>query len=323
MTKNIFITGGAGYVGSSLALFLLKKNYSITIYDNFFFGNPFKKNKNLYLIKGDIRDTNKLKEAMKNQDYLINLSSISNDQSFVKNEKIAEEINLHSFNKIIKIAKELGIKKFINTSSASVYGLSVSKNDEDTPPMPISKYSRINLINEKKTISYGDNNFTTTNIRPGSIFGLSPRMRFDLIINNYTISALIKKQIKIFGGFQIRPFISLNDLNRIYFKILNSKDTLINKETFNISINNHSLEYISGLIRSLVENTFKTNIEIKYIGTNDIRSYHMKSDKVCNILNFKYKTSIESSVIDILNFYKKLKNINYTNKIYINEKNIF
>ena len=67
----------------------------------------------------------------------------------------------------------------------------------------------------------------------------------------------------------------------------------------------------------------KINIEIKYIGTNDIRSYHMKSDKVCNILNFKYKTSIESSVIDILNFYKKLKNINYTNKIYINEKNIF
>ena len=323
MVEKIFITGGAGYVGSSLALFLLKKEYSVTIYDKFFFRNPFINNNRLNLIKGDIRDLNKLRSSIKGHDYVINLACISNDQSYIKNQKIGKDINLHAFKTLLDVAKKSGIKKFLNTSSASVYGISNNINDEKSKPLPISMYSKINLINEKKLVKHASNNFIATNIRPGSIYGLSPRMRFDLVINNYIASALFKKQIKIFGGFQIRPFVNIEDLNRFFFRILKSENHLINKETFNICIDNHKLEFISGLIRSLVEDVLKINVEIKYYGTNDIRSYYMKSKKIYDIFNFKYKNTIEDSAINMINYLNKRGKINFNNKIYINEKNKF
>ena len=101
------------------------------------------------------------------------------------------------------------------------------------------------------------------------------------------------------------------------------KINLINKETFNICIDNHNLEFISGLIRSLIEDILKINIEIKYYGTNDIRSYYMKSKKIYDIFNFKYKNSIEDSAINMINYLNKREKINFNNKIYFNEKNKF
>ena len=129
MKKKIFITGGAGYVGARLVNELLKKEYELTVYDIMYFGDHFlpKDNTNLKIIKGDIRDQQKLKDSCKNHDYFVHLACISNDTSFALDEKLSTTVNLDAFKPMVKIAKENGIKRFIYASTSSVYGVSEKK----------------------------------------------------------------------------------------------------------------------------------------------------------------------------------------------------
>ena len=307
--KKIFISGGGGYVGSSLVSLLLKNNYFVTVYDIFNFGNNLKKNKSLSIIKGDIRDIKKLKESINDHDCVINLAHVQGDERFMINKKISTEINRDSFKPFVEISKKLGIKKFINTSSSSVYGISNKKNDEKNKPYPVSLYSKINLINENELHKFSSSSFVTTNVRPGSIYGISSKMKLaDSIINHFTFSALTKKRIDLYGGLQLRSFVSIDDLLLIYLKLIQSKDKLINKETFNVGYKNHSLEYISILIKTLVEEKIKKRIKINYYGTNDVRSYTVNSDKVRKILNIEFKTTIEKTVNELIRKYEKIPN---------------
>ena len=128
--KKIFITGGAGYVGSCLVPELLKKGYQCTVYDIMYFGDSFlpKNNPNLKIIKGDIRDNKKLLKASDNHDVFINLACISNDTSFALDEKLSTSINLDAFEPMVLAAKASGVKRFIYASTSSVYGISNAKD---------------------------------------------------------------------------------------------------------------------------------------------------------------------------------------------------
>ena len=140
--KSIFITGGAGYVGSRLVPYLIKKNYNVTVYDIMFFGSSFlPKSKKLKVLKGDIRNSDYLRKACKNHDIFINLACISNDTSFEIDEKLSTSINLDAFEPMVLAAKEAGIKRFIYASSSSVYGVSNKKDvTEDHPLLPSDEW---------------------------------------------------------------------------------------------------------------------------------------------------------------------------------------
>ena len=111
--KNIFITGGAGYVGSVLTPYLLSKNYNVTVFDLFIYGETLKKHKNLKIIKGDLRDNILLKKSLEGQDQVIHLACISNDPSFELNPHLGKSINLSAFEPLVKSAKINKISKFI------------------------------------------------------------------------------------------------------------------------------------------------------------------------------------------------------------------
>ena len=159
MNKRIFITGGAGYVGSLLVPYLLKKGYSVTVYDIMYFTDEFlpKNNKKLKIVRGDIRDK-KLEEECREHDVFVNLACISNDTSFAIDEKLSTSINLDAFKPMVLIAKNNGIKRFIYASSSSVYGVSSEKNvREDHPLVPLTLYNKykgcVNLCYLRKRIT--------------------------------------------------------------------------------------------------------------------------------------------------------------------------
>ena len=227
--KNIFITGGAGYVGSVLVPHLLDKGYMVTCLDLMIYGEEvLKKHPRLKIVKGDIRDVNLLQKVLTNQDIVIHLACISNDPSFELNPKLGKMINLDAFTPLVEISKRNFVKRFIYASSSSVYGIKSEKNVyEDMKLEPLTDYSKFKVDCEKILAKYSSSDFTTTTIRPATVCGYSPRQRLDLVVNILTNLGYHKKTIKVFGGSQLRPNIHINDMCMSYLKVLQSPKEIL------------------------------------------------------------------------------------------------
>jgi nucleoside-diphosphate-sugar epimerase len=307
--NSIFITGGAGYCGSRLVPFLLSKGMKVTVFDLFFFGNYLPKdNKNLFLIKGDIRDIKKIREESKNHDIFLNLACISNDASFELDEKLSTSINLDAFEPIVIAAKKNGIKKFIYASSSSVYGISEKKNvTEDHELVPLTLYNKYKGMCEPYLLNNTDNNFIGTIFRPATVCGYAPRMRLDLSVNILTTHAIVKNKILVFGGNQLRPNLHVQDYCDAVFELINAEDKKIKNQIFNIGYENLSIINIAKLVKKIVEKEFKKEISIEVQESNDNRSYHINSDKIFNVLGFKPNKNLEFAVKELCQKFKENK----------------
>lgn len=317
MKKKIFITGGAGYVGSALVPELAKNNFEVTIFDLMIYGEDvIKRDKNIKMIKGDIRDISLLKKVIPGHDIVIHLACISNDPSFELNPALGKSINLDSFEPLVKISKSNHIKRFIYASSSSVYGIKKEKNvHENMSLKPLTDYSKYKADCEKILNQYGDDNFVVTTIRPATVCGYAKRQRLDVIVNILSNFAFYKRQIQIFGGSQLRPNIHIKDMVRAYLMLIDADKFKINKEVFNVGSTNHSVNEIAYMVKK----NMGEDIELKRIDTDDPRSYHVSSKKIKDILNFETKFTVEDAVLDLKQaFEKKLltntfDNINYFN----------
>ena len=308
--KSIFITGGAGYVGSRLVPQLLEKGYRVTVYDILYYTKKYlpNENKNLKIIEGDIRDALKLEKACDNHDVFLNLACISNDASFELDEKLSKSVNFDSFEPMVMAAKKSGIKRFIYASSSSVYGLSSEKNvKEDHPLVPLTLYNKFKGLCEPLLLNNTSKNFEGVIFRPATVCGYAPRQRFDLSVNILTSHAINKKEITVFGGKQLRPNLHIKDYCDAVEVLLNSPGEKVNNEIFNIGYQNMSIADISLCVKKVVEEEFKEFLEIpiKTVESNDNRSYHINSDKIFNSLGFKPKLSIEDAVRELCVEFKK------------------
>ena len=308
--KSIFITGGAGYVGSRLVPQLLEKGYRVTVYDILYYTKKYlpNENKNLKIIEGDIRDALKLEKACDNHDVFLNLACISNDASFELDEKLSKSVNFDSFEPMVMAAKKSGIKRFIYASSSSVYGLSSEKNvTEDHPLVPLTLYNKFKGLCEPLLLNNTSKNFEGVIFRPATVCGYAPRQRFDLSVNILTSHAINKKEITVFGGKQLRPNLHIKDYCDAIEVLLNSPGEKVNNEIFNIGYQNMSIADISLCVKKVVEEEFKEFLEIpiKTVESNDNRSYHINSDKIFNSLGFKPKLSIEDAVRELCVEFKK------------------
>ena len=317
--KRIFITGGAGYVGSALVPKLIERGYQVTVYDLMIYGeNVIEKNKNLKMIKGDIRDQKLLEESLTDQDTVIHLACISNDPSFELNPSLGKSINLDSFEPLVKISKQKKVRQFIYASSSSVYGIKEEKNvDESMSLEPLTDYSKFKAECEKILDMHGDDSFTVTSLRPATVCGYARRQRLDVIVNILTNFAYHKKEIQIFGGKQLRPNIHINDMVRAYLEIIEADKKKINKEIFNVGSTNHSILEIADMVKKNID----PNIVLKKIESEDTRSYHISSEKIKNIIGFKTKLTIEDAVQDLKSAFEKKLLINtFNNEFFFNIK---
>ncbi len=307
--KSIFITGGAGYAGSSLVPKLLNKGFRVTVYDIMYYTDNFlpRNNPNLSIIKGDIRDSEKIGVSCKNHDVFIHLACISNDTSFALDEKLSTSINLDAFEPMVLAAKKSEIKRFIYASSSSVYGISEKKNvTEEHPLVPLTLYNKYKGMCEPILFKYTDNNFEGVIFRPATVCGYAPRQRLDLSVNILTNFAINKGFIKVFGGNQLRPNLHVDDYCDAVEKLILSETAKISNQIFNIGYQNLSIIEIATLVKKVVEKKFpeKKNIEIIKEKSDDNRSYHINSDKIKNLLGYSPKRSIENAVEDLCDAFK-------------------
>ena len=326
--SRIFITGGAGYVGARLVPVLLEKGYKVTVYDLMYFGNEFlpKDNLNLTLIKGDIRDQNKLKTDSKNHDIFLHLACISNDTSFALDEKLSTTINYDAFKPMVEIAKNNGIQRFIYASTSSVYGISEKKNvTEEHPLVPLTLYNKYKGMCEPQLLELTDDNFYGVIFRPATVCGYSPRQRLDLSVNILTNFAVNKKFIKVFGGDQLRPNLHILDYCDVVELLINADKEKIRNQIFNVGYQNLSILEIAQKVKKVVQNEFPKigEINIEMHESDDKRSYHINSDKIKTILNFQPNHSIEDAISELCSAFKNnLLPNSFDNDNYFNVKKL-
>ena len=302
-SNKILITGGFGYVGSRLTPFLIDKGYSVRVIDLCLYGNygldalTAKQKEKLELNDADIRDPEAVNKAMSGIDTVIHLAAISNDPTGDVDERLTRQTNFDAVGLLLAKAKENGVKRFINASSSSVFGI---KNDTDVTeflePEPLTFYSKYKMLSEWLVQAASSKEFCTVNIRPATICGFSPRQRFDLTVNKLTADAVRKKTITVHGGEQRRPNVGMEDMINLYATLIETAPELINGRTFNFGFENHKVIDIAKLIQTQLKDL---GVTINVTATTDNRDYHISSQKIVEVLKYKPISSIAKEVTSL------------------------
>jgi nucleoside-diphosphate-sugar epimerase len=323
--EKVLVTGGAGYKGCVLVPKLLNAGYAVVVYDLMLFGSDgLPEHPNLTVVRGDIRDVAAYSDAVKGCDYVIHMACISNDPSFELDSSLSKSINYDCFEPMVVASEQAGVRRFLYVSTSSVYGVSdADEVTEDHPLVPLTDYNKYKGLCEPFLLKHGSSNFVPVIIRPATVCGYSPRMRFDLTVNILTNHAYNRGLITVFGGTQKRPNIHIEDITDLYLQILTYPTELIAGETFNAGYENFTVAQLAEMVRSTVEREFpeKAPIRIETTSSNDNRSYHVTSRKIAEKLGFRPRRTIEDAVKDLCCAFRAGKFQNsLTNEEYVNVK---
>ena len=305
--SRILVTGGAGYVGHVLVPQFLDDGHEVVVYDTFWFGDALPHNPRLTKVRDDIRNAKAIGEAAKGCESVIHLACISNDTSFALDERLSTTINLHAFEPMVRAFEDAGIKRLINASTSSVYGVSDAPEVfEDHPKVPLTYYNRYKWECEE-ILAKADPKYTWVTIRPATVCGYSPRCRLDLSVNILTNHAVNKGEITVFGGTQKRPNLHIQDMVDAYKLLLGLPADRIDRRTYNCGFQNQTIMQIAESVKKVVEQEFpeRKPISIKVTESDDKRSYHINSEKIRRELGFSTRYTIEDAARDLARAFRK------------------
>lgn len=308
MTKknwNVLVTGGAGYVGSALVPKLLDAGHGVTVLDLYLYGDEVLKSvrghPKLREVKGDLRDGAVVADALDGCNAVIHLACISNDPSYDLDPDLGKSINFDAFRPLIRAAKDAGVSRFIYASSSSVYGIKDEPEvTEDLPLEPLTDYSKFKALCEKVLEEEREPGFVTCTIRPSTVCGYAPRQRLDVIVNILTNHAVNRGRIRVFGGSQKRPNIHIDDMVDLYLFLLDQPDDKIDGKIYNAGYENHTVMQLAEMVKAAVGGELAIDVE----PTDDLRSYHVSSDKMRRELGFEPTHSIEDAVKGLVEAFK-------------------
>lgn len=298
---RILVTGGAGYVGSVLIPSLLMEGHQVKCLDRFFFGKDFLSSLNfknsLKLIKDDIRWFDP--KILDDVEVVMDLAALSNDPVGELDPQKTFEINHDGRHRVAQLSKMSGVKQYILASSASIYGQQEEIVNEESVVNPLTAYSKANRLAEQDALPLNDESFCVTVLRFSSIYGLSPRMRFDLAVNSIALDLYNTGKIIVHGKNNKRPFLHIKDAVKAYHKIINSPKTDIAGEIFNVGSNEQNYSIYD--LAKEVGDSIGIKYEMEAKETPDNRSYVASFDKIRKVLDFKPKYTVSDGSREIFN----------------------
>ncbi|MCL6526892.1 MAG: NAD(P)-dependent oxidoreductase [Thermaceae bacterium] len=320
--KTILVIGGAGYIGSGLLPRLLERGYRVRLLDLLMFGKEpiaaVLHHPNLELIQADFRQVDKVVEAMRGVDTVVHLGGLVGDPACALDENLTIEINLVATRTIAEIAKGMGVGRFVFASTCSVYGASDMVLNERSGLNPVSLYARSKIASEEVLHRLQSDSFSVVILRFGTIYGLSGRTRFDLVVNLLTAKAVIDKKITVFGGDQWRPFVHVDDASLAVMMAVEAPKERVHNETFNVGGNegNMTLGQVGELIKRLVPEA-----ELIDSGRDgDRRNYRVDFSKIRLVLGFEPQWTVEKGVRQVIEALQSGKVRDYRNALYSNVK---
>tara|TARA_B100001142_G_scaffold329080_1_gene391059 strand:+ start:1509 stop:2534 length:1026 start_codon:yes stop_codon:yes gene_type:complete len=307
--NSILITGGAGYVGSVLVKKLVSLGYNVKVIDSLVFGNDgissLINEKKIEFFNLDIRDTEKISSIIKNIDCVIHLAAIVGEPLCKKIPDAAKQINEFATKNLVNICKNQNVKRFIFASTCSNYGSSEDIVNESSTVMPLSLYSECKVNSEKFILDKNNDVFETCILRFATAHGLSPRMRFDLLVQEFIRDAIVDKKISIFGADFWRPLVHVEDMADACISAINAPSKLISGQIYNVGDDKENYTKIN--LAEIIKE-FITDVEIEIIKSKkDPRNYKVSFEKIKNSLNFEPNHTVKDSVIEILNDIKSGK----------------
>jgi nucleoside-diphosphate-sugar epimerase len=302
---NVMVTGGAGYVGSSLIPKLLAAGHGVTVLDLYMYGEDLfaahRSNPRFREVKGDLRDPVAVKKALQGANAVIHLACISNDPSFELNPELGKSINFDCFLPLVRASKDVGVKRFLYASSSSVYGVKgEAEVTEELALQPLTDYSKFKAMCEDVLEAEREPGFVTCTLRPSTVCGYAPRQRLDVVVNILSNFAYHTGKIRVFGGAQKRPNIHVEDMTDLYCFMLQQPDSAIDGQIFNAGYENHTVMQLANLVNGVMGG----QLEIDVQPTDDMRSYHVSSSKLQRSLGFAASHSIDEAVRGLVDAFK-------------------
>jgi nucleoside-diphosphate-sugar epimerase len=301
--KKVLVIGGAGYVGCVLIEELLAKGYSVRVLDRLFFGREPARSfmDRVELVVEDMREI--AERHLQDCGAVINIGGLSNDPTAEFNPKANEEMNTHAAIRVAELAKQAGVPRLIFASTASIYDRGVGEEardlllDEDAPVDPRAAYATSKLAAERGILPMADADFAPVSFRQGTVFGFSPRMRYDLVVNTFVKDALSKGRLAVFyGGAMWRPLIDVKDVARAYVTALECDAALISGQIFNLAAGNFRISELAlRAQQALGRLGEQVELDVDYT-YRLVRSYRISSEKALRILGFRPQVTIEESI---------------------------
>jgi len=288
--KTILVTGGAGFLGSVLCKKLVEQGYYVKILDSFIYKDVHLLGMVKY-IKGDVRHLEYLLKAAEGVDAVVHLAAIVGDQACLVNPECSFSTNYFATKSLIDTCKHYGIRKLLFASTCSLYGFSIGsvvQLHENSALNPVSLYAETKMKAEHAVLQSSIDNAV---LRLSTLYGLSSRMRFDLVLNLFAAQAVKEKKITIHGGSQWRPFLHVSDAADVFIKFLENSHTGV----YNVGNENYRLSEISRIIKELVP-----EVKVKVVPQDDLRNYNVCFDKLKKDVKPVFKYSVKKGLQEII-----------------------
>jgi nucleoside-diphosphate-sugar epimerase len=316
--RKVLITGGAGYVGSTMSRLFLENGYDVRVVDALWFNKDvpslYKSNARYEFIKGDICDRALAQKAVKGIDIVIHTAAVVGDPASKKYPELTRKINQDASIALIDIARKSDVKGFIFLSTCSNYGISEGLANEDSPLKPLSLYAETK-VNVEKYLIDKILDLDWVICRLSTIYGASPRMRFDLTVNDFTLNAFTNKFLDIFLPYTYRPYIHVFDASNVVLNIVKKFDKT-KRNIFNVGFNGENYQKIE-IAKAVLKFIPETKISITDKGL-DIRDYQVDFSKLHKFLDMKNCFRVESGVMEILDLLNSGRIGNPRDSVYYN-----
>lgn len=315
----VLVTGGAGYIGSTLVRDLLDRGRAVRVFDNLTYGDygieELNGKPDFEFIAGDVRNTAEVFPALQGVAAVIHLAGSSGDQSCNLDEDACYATNFIGTEMVVRGCEYYGVPRLAFGSSCSVYGAAGDLVDESSSPNPLTLYARTKLLAE--AVALGSNIRCATAFRMATVYGISGRSRLDLVLNQLTVKALVDGRMTVFGGAQWRPLVHVKDVSSVYLRWLEADEGLVARQVFNLGSDEQNIQ-IRDLARLIQQTYPHVNLDVRVM-QSDFRDYRVGFSKIRDVLGFVAQHSLEDGIREVKlaldsGFISNYKDPKYTTK---------